>query len=272
MKDALSTASVFVIASAAGAVRVVSGGGSPTRQASSTERGYAMIRVLRHAFALRNCSTVPFTIRTGTLHFLSGGLAICMLSVISACTTTINTKFTTFQYANVEPSIDLAIELNITEAFREYVWHFSDILGLEPMAMPLNGVLADNALAATRAVFRTVTLAKEGASSLNRPQGKRQAVLTPRVASINRFPPWKTGAAWTSVEQIVSIEWTLKTPEDVIVWVGTATGRFTNKVGTAFSAKRNMQERLREAIDNAFTNSVKIMVESPEIIEYAEKM
>lgn len=226
-----------------------------------------------HASTLKHRSTARFPIGTCTLHFISHLLAIiCMLSVISGCTTTIRTKFTPLQIPNVKPSFDLAIALNITEDFREYVWHDIDPLKLQPVAMPLDGIMADNAEVVARAVFRNVTVEEEGISSSNRSPGKQQAVLTPRVVQIGLFPPIWQVEVWENIEQTVSMEWTLRTLDGAIIWVGTSTGRFTLPGGTAYSFKGNMRQRLRKAIDNAFTNSIEIMVESQEIAAYIKKL
>ena len=230
-----------------------------------------MQRMPHNASARTRSLSHPSQLGLGTLRFVNGLLATCMLSVNSGCTMTINTRFKTPQYASVEPPSDLAIDLRITEPFRGYVWRQSDALGLEPMAMPLKGVLADNALAAARAAFRRVTLEEPGAIAPSSSGRIRQGVLIPQVASIRTLPPSTRGRlVWSDVEQIVSIEWTLKTPEGVIAWVGTATGRFTNKNGNTWTFKGKMRERLREAVDNAFANSVKLMADSREIRQYAD--
>lgn len=201
----------------------------------------------------------------------------CVLAfTLLGCTTIKDVVLTPTQFSNVERQIDLTVELNITNAFKEHVWHesFPDMFFTESdIYTSLDAVLADNAIAVAKEVFGNVIVMEEGLpDATSGSQGERQAVLTPRVADISRSPPTKSRAwAWTDVEQTVKIEWILKSPGNVVIWQGTGTGKFTNKNGNNFSSDDLDQERLQMAIDNAFKNSLEVLSRSPEIIAFAKQ-
>ena len=211
--------------------------------------------------------------RKRAFDFRSCGFVICALSsTLLGCEQTRHVDLELAQYPNVERQIDLTVELNITSAFREYTWH-QTTASFAPINIdtPLDGVLADNAIAVATTIFKNVIVREEGSPVLSSAsQGKRQAVLTPRVVTFSRVPPsGSTNPAWEAIEQTVTIEWSLTSSDNVVVWVGAGTGTFTNRNG--FSVRRNNQIRLQKAIDNAFNKSLEIMLKAPEISEFAKR-
>ena len=108
----------------------------------------------------------------------------------------------------------------------------------------------------------TNTLAKQMFILTSNGNDVFDAILSPSVVSIDhRARMW----AGSNSDVAITIKWTIRTKEGVVIWVKSITGKGEMEMGTAFSEGTRRKERVLLAIDNLFAETSKAITHSYEL-------
>lgn len=176
----------------------------------------------------------------------------------TGCTTTYKIDSDPAMDYTAHNKIDLRIQLHMSDGFSGYMWEHKMALG-DTSRMGMGPALSSNAEAMATGLFRDVVVSRGSSDS---PPGGVDAVLTPRVVSVERA---MGTTAFSDMKTIIDLEWTLADAEGNLIWVDTIQGVGKAKTGNLFTHRSEARKQGNRAIQDVFQKSVEAIMSSPEI-------
>lgn len=184
----------------------------------------------------------------------SGFVLVCLLSLCSGCTRTIEVTPRPVEFRSASP-IQLSVELLLTNQFRTAQWVF-DRRGGGTWQLPLGPSLADNAVRMGKSAFSRVAVTEGEKPKVD---GGVEAVLIPKVVTISR-DSFRTHDQQTTA---VRIEWTLNDRTGKLIWVDTVLG--VGKGPQDLFVKDGVRQQVQAALDAVFKQSRDSIISSVEV-------
>ena len=178
--------------------------------------------------------------------------------VITGCTHTISPPKDAFTGYTQQEKIRLKVGLNMTEELRQAKWE-RHLMG-DTWVIPIGESLTQNSATLARHMFAEVV---DVSSSIRGPNANVDAILTPKLAFINRT------MGSTSVGQsiiAVKMEWDLTALDGKPIWVETVSGEASGSTGWT-----DPEKVLKQAIETLLRKSQQAMASSDAIRRFAAR-